>query len=371
MMNASVTQARTAEVLRLLLRRAGLSGGLGGRDGSLRAGDPEGIPAHSRWLSEAIPPVKRLPSQTIPKGLQPFSSQRAQPRLESLRDTDDALGTRSGGIASLNHRLWAATPAGWECWTRDILVRRMHDGQGCPSYGRCWIAAAIVVFAMGSWVVAAEPTPPPVSEATQADVVAESAATDPAPPKDAPLPQPEEPGANVPTPDAEAMVEELSAAEVLLDEALAAMDAAVLELDGDEPTQAAVLSQQLAVDRLKELLEAASQSSQNSPQKKNSSTTADPSDPQNEPPQESSSSDPSGGGGRRADDQNSAESSENVTGPTMTGSGVLAPGARANSVWGHLPARDREALFRSLSDSFLPEYEAQIRRYYEAIAEKK
>ncbi len=210
-------------------------------------------------------------------------------------------------------------------------------------------------------------------EAEQADVVAESAATDPAPPKDAPLPQPEEPGADVPTPDAEAMVEELSGPEVLLDEALAAMDAAVLELDGDEPTPAAVLSQQLAVDRLKELLEAASQSqsSNSSSQKKNSSTNADPSDPQNEPPQESSPSDPSGGGGRRADDQNSAESSENVTGPTMTGSGVLAPGARANSVWGHLPARDREALFRSLSDSFLPEYEAQIRRYYEAIAEKK
>ena len=345
----------------------------GDRGRCLRAGDPEGIAAHSRWLSKAIPPEKRLPRQPIPEGLQPCESLRGPHRLESLRDTRDTLDAQSGGIAALNHRLWAATPAGWECWTRDILVRRMRDGQGCPSYGASWIAAAIAFFVMVSSVVAAEPTPPPMPEAEQADVVAESAATDPAPPKDAPLPQPEEPGADVPTPDAEAMVEELSAAEVLLDEALAAMDAAVLELDGDEPTPAAVLSQQLAVDRLKELLEAASQSqsSNSSSQKKNSSTNADPSDPQNEPPQESSPSDPSGGGGRRADDQNSAESSENVTGPTMTGSGVLAPGARANSVWGHLPARDREALFRSLSDSFLPEYEAQIRRYYEAIAEKK
>lgn len=227
--------------------------------------------------------------------------------------------------------------------------------------------------AMGSWAIAAEPTLPSVPEAEPADAASDPAPAQTSPPKDTSLPLPEEPGADVPTPDAEAMVEELSAAEVLLDEALAAMDAAVLELDGDEPTPAAVQSQQLAVDRLKELLEAASQSqsSNSSSQNKNSSTNADPSDPQSEPPQESSSSDPSGGGGRRADDQNSAESSENVTGPTMTGSGVLAPGARANSVWGHLPARERDALFRSLSDSFLPEYEAQIRRYYEAIAEKK
>ena len=227
--------------------------------------------------------------------------------------------------------------------------------------------------AMGSWAVAAESTPSPVPEAKPADAASEPAPADPSPLKDESPPTPAEPGADAPTPDAEAMIEELSGAEVLLDEALAAMDAAVLELDGDEPTHAAVQSQQLAVDRLKELLEAASQSqsSNNSSQNKNSSSNSDPSDPHSEQKPESSSSDPSGSGGRRADDQNSAESSENVEGPTMPGSGVLAPGARANSYWGHLPAREREALFRSLSDSFLPEYEAQIRRYYEAIAEKK
>ena len=347
--------------------------GCGDQGRNLRAHYPEGIAAHSRWSSVAIPPEKRLPSQPIPEGLQPCESLRGPHRLESLRDTEDDFSTRSAGIASLNHRLRAATPAGWECWTRDILVRRAVDGRGCPSYGVSWIAAAIVVFAIASSTIAAEPTPPPVPEAEQADVVADPALADPAPPKGESPPTPAEPGADVPIPDAEAMIEELSGAEVLLDEALAAMDAAVQELDGDEPTQAAVQSQQLAVDRLKELLEAASQSqsSQNSSQSKNSSTNADPSDPQNKPPQESSSSDPSGNGGRRADDQNSAESSENGAGPTIPRSGVLAPGAKANSVWGHLPAREREALFRSLSDSFLPEYEAQIRRYYEAIAEKK
>ena len=349
--------------------RQGFPGGLGGRDGSLRTGYPEGIAANSRWLSKAIPPEK-LPSQPIPEGLQPCESLRGPHRLESLRDTEDDFSTRSGGIALLNHRLLASTPAGWECWTRNIFVRLGIDRRGCPSPGAFWIATVIAAFVCALSVNAAEPAQPPVPEATKSDPVT----ADSAPPPDEPPSPPTGPGAKPPALNTESMIEELSAAEVLLDEALAAMDAAVLELDGDEPTQAAVQSQQLAVDRLKELLEAASQSQSShnsSSQNKNSSSNADPSDPQNEPPQESSSSDPSGGGGRRADDQNSAESSENVAGPTMPGSGVLAPGAKANSVWGHLPAREREALFRSLSDSFLPEYEAQIRRYYEAIAEKK
>ena len=224
-----------------------------------------------------------------------------------------------------------------------------------------------------SSAVAAEPTPTPLPDAQPADAVTDPAPAAPSPSKEESPATPAEPGTEVPTASTEEMVEEPSGAEVLLDEALAAMESAVLELDGDEPTQAAVQSQQLAVDRLKELLESASQSpsSHNSSQNKNSSSTHKPSDPKMPQPAESSSSDPSGSGGRRADDQNSVESSENVTGPTTPGSGVLAPGAKANSVWGHLPAREREALFRSLSDSFLPEYEAQIRRYYEAIAEKK
>ncbi len=338
--------------------RQGFSGGLGGENESLLASYPEGIAAHSRWSSSATPP----------------ESLRGPHWLESLRDTEDDLSLQSGGIASLNHRRLASTPAGWDRGTTDILVRRTRDGQECPSYGLFWIVAASFIFAMVSSAIAAEPTPPPVSEAEPAEAASDPAPAQTSPPKDSPLPQPEAPGADVPTPGAEALAEEPSDAEVLLDEALAAMDRAVQELDGDEPTPEAVHSQQLAVDRLKDLLAAASQSSSShnsSSKNKNSSSSQEPSDPKNEQPAESSSSDPTGSGGRRADDQNSAESSENVEGPTLPGSGVLAPGARANSFWGHLPAREREALFRSLSDSFLPEYEAQIRRYYEAIAEKK
>ena len=254
-----------------------------------------------------------------------------------------------------------------------IGVRHAVGGQGCPSYGGSWIAAVIAGWVCVSSAMAAEPTPPQVPVTQPADAITDPAPAAPSPSKDESPVTPAEPGTDVPAPGTEAMGEELSGAEVLLDEALAAMESAVLELDGDEPTQAAVQSQQLAVDRLKELLESASQSqsSHNSSQNTNSSSAHKPSDPKSQQPAESNSSDPNGSGGRRADDQNSAESSENVIGPTTPGSGVLAPGAKANSVWGHLPAREREALFRSLSDSFLPEYEAQIRRYYEAIAEKK
>ena len=162
-----------------------------------------------------------------------------------------------------------------------------------------------------------------------------------------------------------------NAPEALLDAALDAMDQAVFDLEGDSPTAKVVQDQQDAVDRLKELLAAASKPKSSSSKSSQKNQTQPPPGSSDEKQEKSESSDESGNGGRRADDESSTESSENVAGPTTPGSGVLAPGAKANSVWGHLPPREQEALLRSLSDNFLPEYEAQIRRYYEALAEKK
>jgi hypothetical protein len=146
------------------------------------------------------------------------------------------------------------------------------------------------------------------------------------------------------------------------------MDRAALDLEGDGPSPLVVSEQERAVQLLQKLL-TAPQSSPNSPSQ--SAATPQPSSPDNEPepsPTESNSA-PNGSGGRRADDENSQESSENVAGPTQPGSTILSPKARANSVWGHLPPRQQESLLRSLSDRFLPEYESQIKRYYEALAE--
>ena len=71
-----------------------------GPDGhaATRSRYPEGISANSRWSSVATPPERRLPSQSIPKGLQPFESLAQSHRLESLRDTRATQGTQTGGF---------------------------------------------------------------------------------------------------------------------------------------------------------------------------------------------------------------------------------------------------------------------------------
>lgn len=42
-----------------------------------------------------------------------------------------------------------------------------------------------------------------------------------------------------------------------------------------------------------------------------------------------------------------------------------------NSVWGHLPIRERNELIRSYSDAFPAGYEEQVRRYFEELAKLK
>ena len=247
-------------------------------------------------------------------------------------------------------------PINWDrMWT--CLVRRLH----------C-VTGIIIPCVMGSWLFASESTPIGVPEPGQAstveaapvDVVTEPAPADQTPP--------------VEQSAVDALIEVPPDSEALLEAALAAMDQAVHELNRDISTAAAVQHQQHAIDRLKELLAVASQSKSNSSSsspKRSPQSSPDSAESSEKKSSRSSSSESSGSGRRRSDDANSAESTENVAGPAMSGSGVLAPGARSNNVWGHLPPREQEALFRSLSDSFLPEYESQIRRYYEALAEKK
>ncbi|RLS44028.1 MAG: hypothetical protein DWH81_01520 [Planctomycetota bacterium] len=157
--------------------------------------------------------------------------------------------------------------------------------------------------------------------------------------------------------------------EQILEDALAAMDTAALELEGDSATDKAVREQEQAVTLLQKLL-SASQSSSANPKPAASSQPPAP-ESESDQPSANTSSDPNGSTGRRSDDENSQESSENVAGPAQSGASALTPNIRSNSVWGHLPPREQESLLRSLSDNFLPEYEAQIKRYYEALAEGK
>jgi hypothetical protein len=70
--------------------------------------DPGGVQAISRWLSAAMPPVTMTQLETTPEGSQRFGA--------TTPTGVDLVGLvfDTGGVAALNHRLTAATPAGVE-----------------------------------------------------------------------------------------------------------------------------------------------------------------------------------------------------------------------------------------------------------------
>jgi hypothetical protein len=92
--------------------------------------------------------------------------------------------------------------------------------------------------------------------------------------------------------------------------------------------------------------------------------------PQQKPsdPQQPSSTDQPAPDGRRSDGQESA---------TQTSQAKAAASQAAQrqvilqQVWGHLPERLRERVLNMKDDRYLPKYEGLIRRYFEALAEKR
>jgi hypothetical protein len=207
-----------------------------------------------------------------------------------------------------------------------------------------------LVLGLSCFVYCAEPVKPPAETTQEPDPLKEVSdlavpeATDDKPAEPTP---PDVPGG------AETLLGGEEDPLKLLDEALAAMDEAAEELAGDTTTDKAVEHQEHAIEQLKKLLEAAqqSQSKQQQSSKKNSSSQGQPQDhSQGQDPQQSSS-DPMGASGkRRQDDDKSGDASERVDGATQASDGALGPGGKTNAVWGHLPPREQEALFRSLSD---------------------
>jgi hypothetical protein len=64
-----------------------------------------------------------------------------------------------------------------------------------------------------------------------------------------------------------------------------------------------------------------------------------------------------------------AESSESATGAAATAAGRSRTARDlATSVWGHLPARQRDRMQSRFSERFLPQYDRLVRQYYEALA---
>jgi len=65
---------------------------------------------------------------------------------------------------------------------------------------------------------------------------------------------------------------------------------------------------------------------------------------------------------------NAAESSEAATGADDSEPRTVTPRDLATSVWGHLPARQRDRMRARFSERFLPQYDQLVREYYEALA---
>lgn len=63
-----------------------------------------------------------------------------------------------------------------------------------------------------------------------------------------------------------------------------------------------------------------------------------------------------------------AESSEKPRGPDEIEAHPATARDLATSVWGHLPARQRDRMQSRFSERFLPQYAELVRRYYEALA---
>lgn len=243
---------------------------------------------------------------------------------------------------------------------------------GLRSMGAC----GILLLGLSGLADGAEPAEPPTETTPESEPLKEVSDLAIPEPTETPDAKPSKPMPEEQAGGAETLLSGDEDPLKLLDEALTAMDEAAEALAGNTTTDQAVERQEHAVEQLKKLLEAAqqSQSKQNQQQnsQKNSSSKGQAQDRSQGQDQQQSSSDPIGANGRRRkDDDKSGDASERVDGATQATDGPLGTGGKTNAVWGHLPPREQEALFRSLSDKFLPEYEAMIRKYYETLAEEK
>ncbi|QDV52521.1 hypothetical protein [Gimesia fumaroli] len=65
------------------------------------------------------------------------------------------------------------------------------------------------------------------------------------------------------------------------------------------------------------------------------------------------------------------KSSERNEAGKVTPGDLTGRNAYIKDAWGHLPPAMRQKLLNIYTEKFLPQYEDQVRRYYEALAEKK
>lgn len=120
------------------------------------------------------------------------------------------------------------------------------------------------------------------------------------------------------------------------------------------------------LEELIRLLESAPKASSQRPSQNNE---------QPQPSDDQTSQQQKGGSGPQNAQQTSQgparQSSERKEEGLVTSGSLPDSNAYIKDAWGHLPPAMRQQLLNIYTEKFLPQYEDQVRRYYEALAEKK
>jgi len=120
------------------------------------------------------------------------------------------------------------------------------------------------------------------------------------------------------------------------------------------------------LEELIRLLESAPKTSSQRPSQNNK---------QPQPGDDQKSQQQKGGAGQQNAQQASQgparQSSERKEDGLVTSGSLPDRNAYIKDAWGHLPPAMRQQLLNIYTEKFLPQYEDQVRRYYEALAEKK
>ncbi len=89
--------------------------------------------------------------------------------------------------------------------------------------------------------------------------------------------------------------------------------------------------------------------------------------PEKSSPGEAEASRPSG-----LNNSGTSVSPSTTAGPATPDAGSQQPRSvrpLADAIWGHLPARERDELYQSFSEQYLPQYDRALREYFRALAE--
>lgn len=158
------------------------------------------------------------------------------------------------------------------------------------------------------------------------------------------------------------------AAEVAVEGSLVELSAGAVDLlAAGVATEEVTAKQQAIVDTLRQLLGDAKSQSGQLPETVASPRPAASGAQRNAPGSGNSQS--GSAAGRRREDGTESSQAQGAQAPDLKGELTQRDGL-AEAVWGHLPPRVRDELYRSYTERFVPEYSPLLRRYFKTLAEQ-